>query len=618
MRKSKLFLSFLLTASILTTLFSGNILTVGASALGFTITEDFEGVTGGTSSSNRGSIPVGWTVTPTNQSSSVFTTVYQIASANANLVNPDIHGDNLFRLYRAAGASSIVTAAKEFSIPQNGGLLSVSFDASTAGNIALNKYIKFLNDGEDMISIDYTTSGIMLKNPEGTGTDIQIGTETLNTWVHFEITANLSNLNVHGLNPGEYTVSMNNGTPIKGRLLNGLSSIDALKFSAGDSNNGTAVRALNIDNVFINCKALNNLTFNYPSLNHPVGWNIDPADVANTTLNAEITADPTYSENKTLLLRDGGIGIVSAVKEIGVDTPGVLEISYNQRVSATNMMNKFCLMNGGDIAIEIANRYNPENTTIFSVDGDEQIGVYLTGSGNSYHGINIIDPLANGTTNLTNLASRLAVIADVANQWFEVKITVNTTGDRIYLKDGSISLTDPGNADISLGSGFFMVKTKNLDTNTESQIFKGVLRNSLAVFDNIAFLTPDAASINLFVDDVRAEFTPNGGNKGTLVDEDFEGIPNTIYGKFNIKASIVNETDEEVSGTLILARYNSEGNILIDISIVPDFTVPEENSASWNFDFDAPHSSGNLHKVFFWESINNIKSLINKLEKAYE
>ena len=153
MRKSKLFLSFLLTASILTTLFSGNILTVGASALGFTITEDFEGVTGGTSSSNRGSIPVGWTVTPTNQSSSVFTTVYQIASANANLVNPDIHGDNLFRLYRAAGASSIVTAAKEFSIPQNGGLLSVSFDASTAGNIALNKYIKFLNDGEDMISI---------------------------------------------------------------------------------------------------------------------------------------------------------------------------------------------------------------------------------------------------------------------------------------------------------------------------------------------------------------------------------------------------------------------------------------------------------------------------------
>lgn len=215
--------------------------------------DDFEGYSGsdvGTSSANRGLIPNGWTVTPTSQSANAFTTVYSVSSAGANLTGAS-YGNNLLRLFKGNNAvlATEPTAAKEFTMPEAGGLLAVSFDVSTAGALAHNKYVKLLNGEDEGISINYTNDGIMLKNPHGTETDVVIHTEELIKWVSFKITANISDSHLEGFNPGEYDISVNNGTPVRGQLLNGLRSLNTLKFSVGI---GSGVnKAMNIDNVSV-------------------------------------------------------------------------------------------------------------------------------------------------------------------------------------------------------------------------------------------------------------------------------------------------------------------------------------------------------------------------------
>ena len=178
-----------------------------------------------------GTIPDGWSFNIAGSASE--------GSVGVSAVSLAGHEGYLAVKKNDTNSPHIVSAERSFNIPNNGGLINISFDYIAQGDKkGYGKSIVLMNDDTSGISIaaePYNGINIVLSGYlTGNDTDEKtILTEEKEEWFKFDITVNCSNSVLSGLQPGEYTLSCNGGEALKGILKNGLTSLNKICFTSG-------------------------------------------------------------------------------------------------------------------------------------------------------------------------------------------------------------------------------------------------------------------------------------------------------------------------------------------------------------------------------------------------
>ena len=147
-----------------------------------------------------------------------------------------------------------IQADREFQIPEGGALIDISFDYLVmCDSKGYGKKILLMNGDSTGIIVEHKYvdgNNIVLTDQEGLGGNnyppTVIGNEE-STWGHFNFTINCSNESIDGLNAGEYKLSYNGGSPIQGKMRDGITTLNKIRFtSAVGKNSDTYIDNLNI------------------------------------------------------------------------------------------------------------------------------------------------------------------------------------------------------------------------------------------------------------------------------------------------------------------------------------------------------------------------------------
>lgn len=177
-----------------------------------------------------GTLPNGWT---SNLSGNTAERYVSISN------DPLSYNTAYLKISKQDGKSADeITADRAFALPEYGGLISLSFDYVANGeNKGYGKKIKLMNGDTDGIVIENgwfeNGNNIAALGLSGDGDEPTVLGDEVVDWRHFEFVINCSNETLGGLAPGEYTLSYNNNTALKGKMKNNLTSLNKIRFTSG-------------------------------------------------------------------------------------------------------------------------------------------------------------------------------------------------------------------------------------------------------------------------------------------------------------------------------------------------------------------------------------------------
>ncbi|MGN0181600.1 MAG: hypothetical protein ACI4DP_04195 [Candidatus Ornithomonoglobus sp.] len=216
-----------------------NLVTVKASAADLPISDTF--------AEAAGTIPEGWTSNLGENNDAKYVSI----SNEAMLDNT-----GYMRVHKNDGESwEEVQADREFKIPEGGALINISFDYLVMCDSAgYGKKILLMNDDTTGVIIEHKyeagANSVVLTDKDGLGGENYPATvigDEVREWRHFNFTINCSDSELGGLPAGYYTLSYNNNEAITGKIRDGLTSLNKIRFtSAVGKNSDTCIDNLNI------------------------------------------------------------------------------------------------------------------------------------------------------------------------------------------------------------------------------------------------------------------------------------------------------------------------------------------------------------------------------------
>ncbi len=178
-----------------------------------------------------GTIPDGWTAGIAGGASEG-----SVGVSSAALIN---HEGYLSVKKNNTDNEHVIKAERNFNIPNNGGLINIRFDYIAQGDKkGYGKSIILMNDDTRGIFIDNGWYGngnnIAVSDMQGSGSnEMTVIGDEVDEWRSFDITVNCSDSVLSGLQPGEYTLSYKGGEALKGKMKNGLTSLNKICFTSG-------------------------------------------------------------------------------------------------------------------------------------------------------------------------------------------------------------------------------------------------------------------------------------------------------------------------------------------------------------------------------------------------
>lgn len=193
------------------------------------------------------SLPAGWTVSEISEADITAGSYAKIAQDTSTK-----NTTKTITLFSGNNASA-VTAKRQITIPEGGGIVKLAFEVYPRKNAGWDKKVQLYSGdtlGLDIIYNDAKNARIYNDD----GTKVVLGPENQGSISEYEITVNCSENTADGMKPGEYTITYGlkgSTTPntVSGQLINGLTTIDALSISSGAVENKTNGIMMSVDNL---------------------------------------------------------------------------------------------------------------------------------------------------------------------------------------------------------------------------------------------------------------------------------------------------------------------------------------------------------------------------------